>query len=85
VSARPRKAKVRPAPRPERLRETLYYVVELAGWDCDFFFGVNRNNQEREGPYTEYRHLVIRGLLLRPKRIKTADVEISLLPDHDNE
>jgi hypothetical protein len=32
-------------------------------------------------PYSEYRHLKIEGMLLRPRNLKTESVELTFLPD----
>ena len=74
------------AVRRKRRSEKLYYVVEIEDWDWSFMFGVSPFKDRREGPYSDYRHLELKGKLLRPASVKTSRVEIALLPDvHLNE
>lgn len=74
----------KPARRRKRRRrprdEPVYYVVEIADWEWNFMFGVSPL-KDREGPYSDYRHLQLRGKLLRPAAIKAHEVELSFLPD----
>lgn len=60
--------------------DPVYYVVEIQDWDWSFSFGVTKPPL-REGPYGDYRHLVVKGKLLRPSKVKTETVELSFLPD----
>lgn len=82
-------AKISPA-RKKRTRrrsrvEPVYYVVEIQEWDWSFWFGVS-NMPEHNGPYDDYRHLVLFGKLLRPSKVKAESVELSFLPNqHLNE
>lgn len=64
---------------PPRI-ESVYYVVEVTDWDWSLWFGVS-NIPEREGPYDDYRHLDLRGTLLRPSKLKCATVGLHFLPD----
>lgn len=80
VAAGRRKAKTK-KPGRQRRKETLHYVVEIADWDWSFMFGVNPRKDSDEGPYSDYRHLELRGKLLRPASVKASEVEIILLPD----
>lgn len=69
--------------RPGRPRdESIYYVVAIKDWEWSFMFGVSPRH-ESEGPYSDYRHLRLRGTLLRPKKVKAQEVELSFLPHHD--
>jgi len=60
--------------------ENVYYVVAVEDWDWSLWFGVS-NMPECEGPYDDYRHLNLRGKLLRPSRLKCETVELYFLPD----
>jgi hypothetical protein len=42
---------------------------------------VNPRKDSDDGPYSDYRHLELRGKLLRPGSVKAGEVEIILLPD----
>src|SRR5262249_27356545 len=63
-----------------KLRQTVYYVVEIENWDWSYSFGLD-TTRRREEPYMEFRHLEIKGKLLRPQNIKAEAVELTLLPD----
>jgi hypothetical protein len=64
-----------------RQRErTVYYVVQIEAWDWSYSFGLDKTRY-RDEPYMEFRHLEIKGKLLRPHRVKADSVEITLLPD----
>ncbi|HWF96118.1 MAG TPA: hypothetical protein VG291_14270 [Xanthobacteraceae bacterium] len=60
--------------------ETICYVVEIKDWDWNFTFGVN-TMKGRDDPYFEFRHLELRGVLLRPSKIKAEEVEVTFLPE----
>lgn len=61
--------------------ETIQYVVEIADWDWSLSFGIGwRRDIERE-PYSDYRHLHIKGRLLRPTKMKVSDAEMTFMPD----
>jgi hypothetical protein len=57
----------RPPRRPKT--DPVYYVVAIEDGDWGFWFGVS-NMPERNGPYDDYRHLNLRGRLLRPAQIQ---------------
>ena len=63
-----------------RQDETVFYVVEIEGWEWSYSFGVNRSRHV-EDPYLEFRHLEIHGKLLRPQIVKAETVELVLMPD----
>jgi hypothetical protein len=71
-------------PRRKRKRQqgdrAVYYVVELETWDWSYSFGLDKTRY-RDEPYAEYRHLEIKGKLLRPRDIKADFVECTFLPD----
>jgi hypothetical protein len=75
-----RKAKRRRKPR----EEFVDYVVEIDGWDWGYSFSLNMKRQPID-PYHEFRHLQIKGRLLRPAGLKSDRAEISLLPSSDLE
>lgn len=60
--------------------DPIYYVVEVAEWEWSLMFGVNQR-PDRDGPYSDYRHLNLRGSLLYPARVKAREVEVTLMPD----
>ncbi|AWO92703.1 MULTISPECIES: hypothetical protein [Bradyrhizobium] len=77
----------RPAKKERRRRlpeEFVDYVVEIDGWDWGYSFSLNMERQPID-PYHEFRHLQIKGRLLRPAGLKTDRAEISLLPSSDLE
>jgi hypothetical protein len=55
-------------------------VVEVTEWEWSLMFGVNER-PDREGPYSDYRHLNIRGNLLYPARVKVREIEVTLMPN----
>jgi hypothetical protein len=78
-----KKAQIRSRrPRGRSRDEPTYYVLEIKKWEWSFVFGVNAM-PERDGPYSDYRHLQLWGNLLRPKRVKAQEVELAFLPRHD--
>ena len=62
-----------------RVRRDTYYVVAIEDWDWSVWFGVNKT-PERGGPYSDYRHLLLYGKVLRPA-LKADSVELTLLPE----
>ncbi|MGY3396471.1 hypothetical protein ACVWW6_009062 [Bradyrhizobium sp. USDA 3311] len=77
---RPAKKKRRRRPR----EEIVDYVVEIDGWDWGYSFSLNMERQPID-PYHEFRHLQVKGRLLRAAGLKTDRAEISLLPSSDLE
>lgn len=66
--------------RGRRRDDPIYYVVEVSEWEWSLLFGVNPR-PDRDGPYSDYRHLSLRGNLLCPQHVKARDVEVTLMPD----
>jgi hypothetical protein len=61
--------------------EEVYFVVEITDWEWSFSFGVGwRRDIDRE-PYSDYRHLHIKGRLLRPSKIKAQEAELIFMPE----
>jgi len=71
-------------PRRKRKRRqrarNVCYVVEIETWDWSYSFGLDRTRY-RDEPYGEYRHLEIKGKLVRPQQVKADSVEVTFLPD----
>jgi hypothetical protein len=74
------KKKRKGRPRDERVQ----HVIEFVDWEWDYMFGIEIPGRFSDGPYMDYRHLNIKGKLLRPtsiaRKAPTADVTCS--PDH---
>ncbi|MGD9668837.1 MAG: hypothetical protein AB7U75_07220 [Hyphomicrobiaceae bacterium] len=73
------------APKRRRRRsreqdEPRTYVVRIEDWEWSLSFGVN-NMSHRTDPYSDFRHLALRGKLLRPTSLKAETAELTLLPD----
>ncbi|MEZ5898509.1 MAG: hypothetical protein R3D51_03350 [Hyphomicrobiaceae bacterium] len=60
--------------------EPRTYVVRIEDWEWSLSFGVNTMSH-RTDPYADFRHLVLRGKLLRPTNLKADTGELTLLPD----
>jgi len=45
-------------------------------------FGANPSKKDID-PYSDYRHLQIRGTLLRPSKVKADEIELTFLPSHE--
>jgi hypothetical protein len=56
------------------------YVVEIGDWEWDLSFGVD-SMRHRDDPYSDYRHVALKGKLLHPTKIKAETAELTLLPD----
>jgi hypothetical protein len=57
-----------------------YYTVEITSWDWNYSFSVNVQRYE-DRRFMDYRHLHIRGKLLRPRRINVEAVELIFFPN----
>lgn len=64
--------------------EIVDYLIEIDDWDWGYSFSLDMERQPID-PYHEFRHLQIKGRLLRPTGLKTDKAEISLLPSADLE
>ena len=63
-----------------RARSDTYYVVAIDDWDWSVWFGVNKV-PERGGPFSDYRHLLLYGKVLRPA-LKADSAQLTLLPEY---
>lgn len=54
--------------------------MQITGWDWDFSFGVNVPKHE-DRQYSDYRHMHIHGMLLRPRRLNVETVDVTIFPD----
>jgi hypothetical protein len=69
-------------PRRKRRRQAdqfAYYHVQITGWDWDFSISVNVAKW-RDERFSDYRHLVVRGTLLRPRKVKAETADLSFIP-----
>jgi len=58
-----------------------HYPVRIHGWEVDYDLSLNTNGIFGEGPYWEYFSLKLKGELLRPRKIKGREIQITFLPD----
>lgn len=63
-----------------RQDEHLHYVIEITGWDWSFSFGLGWRRDIDGEPYSDFRHLHIKGKLLRPTKIKANEAELVFMP-----
>jgi len=70
----PKKRKAKPIEGP------VFYVTEIDDWGWSFSFGLDKSKYSND-PYSDYRHLEIRGSLLSPTNMKAEQVVLHLLPD----
>ncbi|WP_442753299.1 hypothetical protein ACNHKD_09795 [Methylocystis sp. JAN1] len=63
-----------------RFRDDPIYFVEVTEWDWSLMFGISPR-RDMDGPYSDYRHLNLRGRLVHPPQVKAHEVEITLMPD----
>ena len=61
-------------------RERVQHVIRIEVWNWDFMFGID-DTKFREGPYYDYRHLHLRGAILRPTDIKAREAEVTCFAD----
>ncbi|MDI2073056.1 hypothetical protein [Bradyrhizobium sp. Mp27] len=76
-----------PPAKPKRQRRALHlgfqeYVLEITGWCWSYSLSSDLSRQRIE-PYHEFRHLVIKGTMLKPTELRTDQVEVTQLPDRD--
>lgn len=59
-----------------------YYVVQITEWDWSYSFGLNATTFD-DRRYSDYRHLLVRGKILLPSKLRTKAeaVELTFLPD----
>jgi hypothetical protein len=50
-----------------------HYVVAIEGWDWSLSFGLSDPRHDPE-PFRDYRHLQLRGSLLRPSQLNVSAV-----------
>jgi len=60
--------------------EFASYHVRITGWDWDYSFSVNGAKWE-DKQFADYRYLTVRGILLRPRRIKVEAAELTFIPE----
>jgi hypothetical protein len=61
--------------------ERVQHVIEIEDWRWEYMFGLDETSF-REGPYFDYRHLEIKGKLLRPTSINAATAEVTCFPNY---
>lgn len=73
-------AKLKRRGRPEL--PTSCYILKITDWDWSYHFGANAVRQD-DRRYSDYRHLLVRGEVLRPSKLrqKAEAVEVTFLPD----
>jgi hypothetical protein len=59
--------------------EFTTYVVPITDWRWTLSFGINPGRWP-PGTYNDYRHLTLSGTLLRPRRLETRAVSLTLMP-----
>jgi hypothetical protein len=59
--------------------EYAYYHVQITGWDWSYSFSTNVPKWDDQR-FSDYRHLVVRGTVLRPRKIKAETAELWFLP-----
>jgi|ERR1700733_3409231 hypothetical protein len=60
--------------------EYTYYHFEIIGWDWNYSFSTNAAKWE-EKRFSDYRHLLVRATVLRPRRISVPAAELCFVPD----
>jgi hypothetical protein len=53
--------------------------VHITGWDWSYSFSTNVPKYE-QARFADYRHLIIRGTVLRPRKIEVDAAELCFLP-----
>src|SRR5687767_3576162 len=71
----------RPSKRAGRRAKSVFYVMEIKDWDWSFHFGIAYRPED--GPFGDYRHLHIRGTVVRPMDLKHRAVELTFIPHHE--
>jgi hypothetical protein len=74
------------------LSEAVDYTARIEGWNCDYSFGLNysynplrRDNDVSflyESPLSEYRDLVLKGVVLEPRQLKERRFEARFTRRH---
>ncbi|QQO34261.1 hypothetical protein JJC00_00635 [Bradyrhizobium diazoefficiens] len=59
--------------------EIIDYIVEIENWDFTYWLALNSLRSALD-PYHEHRLVEIRGRLLRPTRLESDRIEVSLIP-----
>jgi hypothetical protein len=55
--------------RQRKLFQPAYYNVQISDWDWTYSFSANVSKYD-ERQFADYRHLLVRGMLLRPRKIE---------------
>jgi hypothetical protein len=58
---------------------SIWFVVAVESWDWGFSFGVEKRS-ERDAPYSDYRHLHVRGNLVKPTNTRAKNANVVFLP-----
>lgn len=62
-----------------RLKEA-HYVMSIDRWEWVFSFGINNTPKWIAGNYSDYRHLVVHGRLVRPAKVAGTATRLSFVP-----
>jgi hypothetical protein len=72
------KKRRRGRPRDERVD----HVIEFVDWEWNYMFGIDTTKGLLAGPYIDFRHLNIKGKILRPTSIKAPIADVTCFPDY---
>lgn len=72
--------KARPETRKRR-DEPVTYDIRIETWDWSYSFGISHRREQGKDPYDDFRHLHLKGTLIRPTHIKSKIVTVIMLPD----
>jgi hypothetical protein len=62
-------------------RDRIRHVIRVENWTFDYMFGIDES-KFRTGPYYDYRHLELRGAVLRPEgTIRAPQAQVTCYPD----
>jgi hypothetical protein len=59
-------------------KKHVSYVIQVTDWNWDFHFGLSPRPEW--GDYADYRHIQIRGLVLKPTPLKGRQAEFTWVP-----
>jgi hypothetical protein len=65
--------------RQSRTPTHAYYHFQIIDWDWSYSFSANVPKYE-DARFTDYRHLLVHGRLLRPRKIKVDIAELWFMP-----
>ena len=64
-------------------KEYCTFIVEIKDWEMTYLFSLDRGNMFSEGPYMEFPHLEIKGVIRQPEKYAGKEMSATFMGDRE--